>query len=72
MVFQGLRRVPLEPMLFLKMIAEGNFKVVADTLEQDRACRINLNFTEEECDGWIQDDNLTYVKVELCVCFSVF
>lgn len=53
----------MEPMLFLKMIAEGNFGVVADTLEQQRICRVNLNFSEEECDEWIQDDNLTYVKV---------
>lgn len=36
-------------MLFLKMLAEGNFKVVADTLEIDRVCLVNLNFTEEEC-----------------------
>lgn len=44
-----MRNVTLEPMLFLKMMAEGNFVVVSDTLELDRVCRVNLNFTEEEC-----------------------
>lgn len=58
-VFRG---VTLEPMLFLKMMAEGNFKVVSDTLEQDRVCRINLNFSKEECDSWIDNANFTYVK----------
>ncbi|XP_045102776.1 solute carrier family 46 member 3-like [Portunus trituberculatus] len=57
-----LRGVSLEPMLFLKMMAEGNFGVVADTLEQERVCRINLNFSQEECAGWIHDANLSYVK----------
>ena len=60
---QVLSGVTLEPMLFLKMIAEGNFGVVADTLEKDRVCRVNLNFSEEECAGWIHDANFTYVKV---------
>lgn len=36
-------------MLFMKMLAEGNLVVVADTLEIDRVCRVSLNFTEEEC-----------------------
>ncbi|XP_057374931.2 lysosomal proton-coupled steroid conjugate and bile acid symporter SLC46A3-like isoform X3 [Daphnia carinata] len=41
--------VTLEPMLFLKMIAEGNITVIAETLQLERSCRINLNFTEEDC-----------------------
>ena len=36
-------------MLFLKMVAESNFRVVADTLEIDRVCRINLNFSNDDC-----------------------
>ncbi|XP_050705587.1 proton-coupled folate transporter-like [Eriocheir sinensis] len=59
---QALRSAPLEPMLFLKMLAEGNFGVVADTQEQDRLCRVNLNFSEYECASWITDENLTHVK----------
>lgn len=62
-VLQALRSAPLEPMLFLKMLAEGNFGVVADTQEQDRICRVNLNFSEYECSSWITDENLTHVKV---------
>lgn len=62
-VLQALRSAPLEPMLFLKMLAEGNFGVVADTQEQDRLCRVNLNFSEYECASWITDENLTHVKV---------
>lgn len=62
-VLQVLRSAPLEPMLFLKMVAEGNFGVVADTLEQGRLCRVNLNFSEAECASWITDENLTHVKV---------
>ncbi|KAI9551862.1 hypothetical protein GHT06_022198 [Daphnia sinensis] len=36
-------------MLFLKMVAEGNVTVIAETLQLDRSCRVNLNFTEEDC-----------------------
>ena len=46
--------VTLEPMLFLKMMAEGNFRVLGDNLEIDRVCRINLNYSHEDC--MIMDD----------------
>lgn len=62
LVKQVTRNVTLEPMLFLKMIAEGNYKVVADTLEIDRVCRINLNFTQEECAN-MDDGNHTDVQI---------
>ncbi|EFX77638.1 hypothetical protein DAPPUDRAFT_247259 [Daphnia pulex] len=44
-----LSHVTLEPMLFLKMVAEGNVIVIADTLQIERACRVNLNFSQEDC-----------------------
>lgn len=50
-------------MLFLKMVAEGNFKIMADTLEIDRVCRINLNYSEKECQ-MMDDGNHTEVQVK--------
>ncbi|XP_069938913.1 probable peptidoglycan muropeptide transporter SLC46 isoform X1 [Cherax quadricarinatus] len=63
-VKQVMKNVTLEPMLFLKMMAEGNYKVVADTLEIDRVCRVNLNFTKEEC---INMDSDNYSDVQIAV-----
>ena len=51
-------------MLFMKMLAESNYKVVADTLEIDRVCRINLNYTEEECEV-MDDGNHTDIQVKI-------
>ncbi|XP_057374974.1 lysosomal proton-coupled steroid conjugate and bile acid symporter SLC46A3-like [Daphnia carinata] len=48
-VKKAMSHVTLEPMLFLKMVAEGNVIVIADTLQLDRVCRVNLNFTEKDC-----------------------
>ncbi|XP_042205766.1 solute carrier family 46 member 3-like isoform X2 [Homarus americanus] len=62
MIKQAAKNVTLEPMLFLKMLAEGNYGVVADTLEIDRVCRVNLNFTEEEC-AHMDSGNYTHVQV---------
>lgn len=59
-----LRNVTLEPMLFLKMVAEGNYGVVADTLEIDRVCRVNLNFSREDCQR-MDDGNHTDVQVDV-------
>ena len=36
-------------MLFLKMLAEGNIVVVASALQTERVCRVNLNFTQQDC-----------------------
>lgn len=52
----------LEPMLFLKMVAEGNVTVIAETLQLDRSCRVNLNFTEEDCMA-MDDGNHSDVQV---------
>ncbi|XP_042866526.1 solute carrier family 46 member 3-like isoform X2 [Penaeus japonicus] len=57
-----LKNVTLEPMLFLKMVAEGNYGVVADTLEIDRVCRVNLNFSRNDCLA-MDDGNHTQVQV---------
>lgn len=46
---KAMGHVTLEPMLFLKMVAEGNTIVIGDTLEIDRVCRVNLNFSQEDC-----------------------
>ncbi len=54
--------VTLEPMLFLKMMAEGNFRVVGDTLEIDRVCRVNLNFSQEDCVA-MDDGNHSDIQV---------
>ncbi|XP_071543459.1 probable peptidoglycan muropeptide transporter SLC46 isoform X1 [Panulirus ornatus] len=59
-----MKNVTLEPMLFMKMLAQGNFVVVADTIEIDRVCRVNLNFTEEECAAM---DSGNYTKVQVAV-----
>jgi len=52
----------LEPMLFLKMVAESNIRVVADTLEIDRVCRINLNFSNDDCMN-MDDGNHSDIQV---------
>ncbi|XP_068218770.1 probable peptidoglycan muropeptide transporter SLC46 isoform X2 [Palaemon carinicauda] len=59
-----LQNVTLEPMLFMKMLAESNAGVVADTLEIDRVCRVNLNYTEEECRN-MDDGNHTDIQTEV-------
>ncbi|XP_064090389.1 probable peptidoglycan muropeptide transporter SLC46 isoform X2 [Macrobrachium nipponense] len=63
-VSKVLRNVTLEPMLFMKMLAESNAGVVADTLEIDRVCRVNLNYTEEECRN-MDDGNHTTIQTEV-------
>lgn len=57
-----MNHVTLEPMLFLKMMAEGTFRVVGDTLEIDRVCRVNLNFSHEDCMA-MDDGNHSDVQV---------
>lgn len=54
--------VTLEPMLFLKMVAEGNVVVIADTLQIERACRVNLNFSQEDCVS-MDDGNHSQIQV---------
>ena len=49
-------------MLLVKTIAEGNLKVVADTLQIDRYCRVDLNFSAGDCDA-MDDGNHTSVQV---------
>ncbi|RXG57879.1 Proton-coupled folate transporter [Armadillidium vulgare] len=58
--------ITLEPMLFLKMVAESNYKVVGDTLEIDRICRVTLNYTDEECKA-MDDGNHTDIQNEVQV-----
>ncbi|XP_071543096.1 probable peptidoglycan muropeptide transporter SLC46 [Panulirus ornatus] len=58
------RNVTLEPMLFMKMLAEGNLVVIVDAMELDRVCRVNLNFTEEECAAM---DSGNYTEVQVAV-----
>ena len=60
---KAINHVTLEPMLFLKMVAEGNTIVVGDTLEIDRVCRINLNFSQEDCMA-MDDGNHSDVQVK--------
>ena len=52
----------LEPMLFLKMMAEGNIIVVSTTLKIERVCRVNLNFSREECLA-MDDGNHSQIQV---------
>ena len=52
----------LEPVLFIKAVAEGTLQVVADTLLLERYCRIDLNFSQIECDS-MDDANHTDVQV---------
>ncbi|XP_063602532.1 lysosomal proton-coupled steroid conjugate and bile acid symporter SLC46A3-like [Penaeus indicus] len=66
-----MRNVTLEPMLFLKMVAEGNYGVVADTLEIDRICRVNLNYSQEDCLN-MDDGNHTEVQVAVQRVQNVF
>lgn len=65
-VSEMLLNVTLEPMLFVKMLAESNLGVVADTLEIDRVCRVNLNFSEDDCQN-MDDGNHTDVQIDLVV-----
>lgn len=58
-----MSHVTLEPMLFVKMIAEGNTIVIGDTLEIDRVCRVNLNFSQEDCMA-MDDGNHSDVQVK--------
>lgn len=60
---QAMSHVTLEPMLFVKMIAEGNTIVIGDTLEIDRVCRVNLNFSQEDCMA-MDDGNHSDVQVK--------
>jgi hypothetical protein len=57
-----LGHVTLEPMLFLKMVAEGNVIVIADTLQIERACRVNLNYSQEDCLS-MDDGNHSQIQV---------
>ncbi len=52
----------LEPMLFVKMVSEGNVVVIIDTLQLDRVCRVNLNYSEEDCIA-MDDGNHTHIQV---------
>lgn len=56
------KNVTLEPMLFLKMLAEGNVSVVAKNLRIERVCRVNLNFSDEDC-LTMDDGNHSVVQV---------
>lgn len=49
-------------MLFLKMVAEGNVIVIADTLQIERACRVNLNYSQEDCLS-MDDGNHSQIQV---------
>ena len=49
-------------MLFLKMVAESNIRVVGDTLEIDRVCRINLNHSSDDCMA-MDDGNHSNIQV---------
>lgn len=49
-------------MLLLKMFAESNAKIVALSLETERVCRVNLNYTTEECAA-LDDGNNTRIQV---------
>ena len=49
-------------MLFLKMVAEGNVIVIADTLQIERACRVNLNYSQEDCLS-MDDGNHSHIQV---------
>jgi len=49
-------------MLFFKMVAESNIRIVADTLQIDRVCRINLNFSNDDC---IAMDNGNHSNVQV-------
>ncbi|KAK7070538.1 hypothetical protein SK128_007787 [Halocaridina rubra] len=56
------KNVTLEPMLFLKMVAESNYAVVGDTLEIQRVCLVNLNYSAEDCND-MDDGNHTDIQV---------
>ena len=53
-----MQNVTLEPMLFVKMFAEGNVRVVGVTLEIDRVCQVNLGYSFQDCLN-IDDGNHT-------------
>lgn len=55
-------QVTLEPMLFVKMVSEGNVVVIIDTLQLDRVCRVNFNFSEEDCMA-MDDGNHSHIQV---------
>ena len=61
-LFQVMDYFSLELMLFMKMTAESIFKVVGDTLEIERACRINLKYNETDC-AQMDDGNHTEIQV---------
>ena len=54
--------LPLEPVLFLKMTAENIFIVVADNLEIERICEVNLGIPSENC-SQMDDGNHTEIQV---------
>ncbi|XP_076030078.1 putative peptidoglycan muropeptide transporter SLC46 isoform X2 [Oratosquilla oratoria] len=62
--YHVLSNIRLEPMLFLKMVAESNFKVVADTLELERICLVNLGYSKDECDHMDTDHSDVQAAVQ--------
>ena len=57
-----LEMITLEPMLFLKMVAENIFIVVADNLEIERICEVNLKYPKENC-SVMDNGNNTDIQV---------
>ncbi len=44
-----MEHVTLEPMLFMKNLADGNILVVSEALKTDRICHITFNFSHDDC-----------------------
>ncbi len=65
------KNITLEPMLFLKMMAEGNMKVVVDTLQIHRVCEVNLNYSTEDCLS-MDDGNHSLIQVNIFTKFPLF
>lgn len=51
-------------MLFIKMLAEGNVRIVAISLQIDRVCNVNLAYPSEDCLA-LDDGNHTDIQVRL-------
>jgi len=66
-IIQFARNVTVEPLLPLYIIASILTAYAAQNLYLDKACRVNLGYSDEICDALKRKEstNLTYVEIEV-------
>ena len=58
-----LRNIHLGPVVFLFYICFGIFFVTSQQLYIEKACKVNLNYSEEVCDN-IKEHNETQIEAQ--------